>query len=387
MHNFEFQNPVKVLFGKNQIEKLEHLIPQDKNILLVYGLNSIKANGVYQRVKNSLAHVKDLFEFSGIGANPEYDTLLQAVALCKQQKIDFILAVGGGSVIDGTKFIAAAVNYPLADKWQILKGQSSKIIDAIKFGAILTLPATSSEVNEWAVISRKDTNEKVAFSHKTLFPEFAILDPEVTYSLPQRQLVNGIIDPFIHVTEQYLTTNINTPLQDGYSETLMRTLIDLGPCIVSEKNDYDVRANWMWCASNAVNGFIGLGIDEDWSTHAIGHELTIQYGLDHAQTLAIIAPQLWRYKKDKKRDKLLQFAKNVWHINDENGNNAIETAISKTEQFFNAIGMKTKFSDYNIKVDATIIAHNVITKSQNGAIGEHNDIMLDDIISIINMGK
>ncbi|MCE3269091.1 MAG: NADH-dependent alcohol dehydrogenase [Burkholderiales bacterium] len=387
MHNFEFHNPVKVLFGKNQIENIKHLIPQNKNILLTYGMNSIKANGIYQRVINNLPQVNNLVEFGGIGANPEYNILLEAVNLCKHEKVDFILAIGGGSVIDGTKFISASVNFPILDKWQILKGQSSKICNSINYGVIQTLPATGSEMNEYAVISRKETYEKLAFGHNELFPKFAILEPEITYSLPNHQLINGIIDPFIHVTEQYLTTNINTLLQDGYSETIMRTLINLAPKLFSKKHDYDVRANWMWCANNALNNYIGVGVDEDWATHAIGHELTALYSLDHAQTLAIIAPQLWRYKKEQKRQKLIQFAKNIWNINDKNCNIAIEKAIFCTEQFFNNIGMKTKLSDYNIQADAAAIANNVIKNSKTGSIGEHNDIRFNDIVNIIKMSN
>lgn len=385
MRNFEFQNPVKVLFGKEQIEKLKFLIPPNKNILMTYGVNSIKAHGVYERVIENLPCVKNLFEFGGINANPEYSVLLQAIALCKQKEIDFVLAIGGGSVIDGTKFICAGVNYPLTDKWQILKGQSMKISKPIRFGTILTIPASGSEVNEYAVISRKDTGEKLAFCNEKLFPEFSILEPELTYSLSNNQLINGIVDPFIHVAEQYLTTSINTPLQDGYSETIMRTLINLAPTIISGENNYNARANWMWCASNALNNYIGLGVDQDWSTHAIGHELTALYGLDHAQTLAIIAPQLWRYKKENKYKKLAQFAKNVWNVEARNPDLAIDLAICKTEMFFNNIGMKTKFSDYKVQVDALTVARNVIKNSMNGAIGECNDISFNDIVNIINM--
>lgn len=383
MHNFIFKNPVQVVFGTGQITQLSTMIPANSKVLLTYGGGSIKQNGVYNQVKEALKSFA-VFEFNGIEANPEYETLLKAVNLCKQEQIDFILAVGGGSVVDGTKFIAAAVNYPLEDKWQILHGQADKISNVIPFAAVLTLPATGSETNPAAVVSRKQSGEKLGFLNPLVYPQFAILDPTVTYSLPPRQLANGLVDPFIHVTEQYLTTDLNTPIQDGYAETILRTLIEVAPIIISgQKNDV-ARANWMWSATNALNGFIGVGVDHDWATHMIGHELTALYGFDHAQSLALLAPQLWRYKKQQKEAKLLKFARNVWGIRTLDPQTAIEEAILQTEVFFHSLGMKTTFSDYKININASLVADKLAEHIQGG-IGEHRDIHHEDIIKIINM--
>ncbi|HMT03369.1 MAG TPA: iron-containing alcohol dehydrogenase [Burkholderiales bacterium] len=382
MRNFTFENPVKIVFGKNQINSINRFIPKESRLLLVYGKGSIKSNGIYEQVLQALMGY-NIFEFAGIEVNPEYATLIKAVELCKKEKIDYILAVGGGSVIDGVKFISAAVNFPMADTWQILKGKQNKISNVIKFGVVLTLPATGSEMNSGSVISRRETGEKLAFGHSLLYPQFAILDPEVTYSLPPRQLANGIVDPFIHVTEQYITTDLNTPIQDGFAETILKTLINLAPKILSGENDYNTRADWMWSATNALNGYIGNGVDHDWATHKIGHELTALYGLDHAQTLAIIAPQMWRYKKNIKKAKLVKFALNVWQISKDN-DDAIEQGIRKTEDFFRSIGIKTKLSEYNIKVNASEVANNLAI-SQGVPIGEHKDIFVKDIIKIIEM--
>lgn len=382
MHNFKFYNPVQVVFGAGQIASLSQLVSKTDKILLVYGGGSIKQNGVYDQVVAALNGCK-FYEFGGIEANPEYETLLKAVEICKSKQIDFILAVGGGSVVDGTKFISAAVNFPLEDKWQILKGHSAKITDVVPFGVVLTLPATGSEMNSGSVVSRRATGEKLSFGHSNTFPKFSILDPEVTYSLSPRQLANGIVDPFIHVTEQYLTTDINSPLQDGFAEVILRTLISVAPKIISGERNYEARSNWMWSATNALNGYIGIGVDHDWATHMIGHELTAAYGLDHAQTLAIIAPQIWRYKQQSKQAKLIKFARNVWNIQDADTSVAIDKAIACTEDFFRSTHIYTKLSDYNIIVDKDLIASNVL--SHVGNIGEAKDIGYADIKQILTM--
>lgn len=398
MHNFEFQNPVKIVFGKEQIATISQLVNKQSKVLIAYGGGSIKHNGVFTQVKNALQGMK-IFEFGGIEANPDFDTLMKAVQLCRTEKIDFILAVGGGSVVDGVKFIAAAVNFKAQDEkvgeWEIFTGGDTRIADAIPFGVVLTLPATGSEMNCGSVISRRATGEKVVFRHPSVYPQFSILDPEVTYSLPVRQLANGIVDPFIHVTEQYLTTDISSAIQDNFAEGILRTLIDVAPVIMSGSKDYNARANWMWACTNALNGFIGLGVDHDWATHQIGHELTAAYGLDHAQTLAVIAPQLWRYKSSVKRSKLLKFARNVWGIKIVAGDqisedSAIATAVNCTEEFFrDELRVKTRLSEYNIVLDeagAKNIANNV-ARHQMMPIGERKDINVDDIVRILLMAK
>lgn len=384
MHNFTFYNPVKILFGKGQISQLSNLISPNKKILLAYGSGSIKSNGVYQQVISNLAHT-EVIEFGGIEANPDFDTLMKAVQICKEQNIDLILSVGGGSIIDGCKFIALAAHYE-GDPWDILTKKDLVCHSAIDIGVVQTLPATGSEMNSGAVISRREIGAKQAFGSPLVFPKFAILDPETTYSLPIRQLKNGIIDPFIHVTEQYLTTNLNTPIQDGIAETVLKTLIEVGKDIVSGTTDYDIRASWMWAATNALNGYIGIGVDHDWATHMIGHELTAAYGLDHGQSLAIIAPQLWRHQFKNKMDKLAKLGKNVWGLENQDSEIVATQAIILTEEFFHSIGVQTKLSDFKIKVDSTLITDNLFRYS-GGNIGEHKNIDAPAVKEILLMAQ
>lgn len=384
MHNFNYYNPVRVLFGKGQIKELANLIPAKTKVLLAYGGGSIKSNGVYQQVIDSLSE-HQVIEFSGIEANPDYDTLMKAVEICRTEKIELILSVGGGSIIDGCKFIALAAHYQ-GDPWEILTKPDYKADKAIALGVVQTLPATGSEMNSGAVISRRTIGAKQAFGNPLVFPQFAILDPETTYTLPTRQLQNGIIDPFIHVTEQYLTTNVNSSIQDGFAEAVLKTLIEVGSEIVNGTQDYDIRANWMWAATNALNGIIGIGVDHDWATHMIGHELTAAYGLDHGQSLAIIAPQLWRHQKEYKTEKLLQFAHNVWGLENNHPDVAIKQGIIKTEEFFHSLGVKTKFSDYEITVDIQKITDNVF-KYNPSNLGENKNIDAKAVAEILAMAE
>jgi NADP-dependent alcohol dehydrogenase len=371
MHNFIYHNPVKVYFGEGQISALSQLVAEGSKVLITYGGGSIKTNGVLNQVEAALNHCQ-VFHFGGIEPNPEYATLQHAVAMCKAEQIDLILAVGGGSVIDGSKFIALAAHYP-GDGWDILSQTNLNYTSAIKLGVVQTLPATGSEMNSFAVISRREENLKLGFGHPLVYPEFTILDPLTTYSLPKRQLLNGIVDPFIHVTEQYLTTDLNCAIQDGFAETILKTLIKVGPAIANGSTDYSLRANWMWAATNALNGLIGVGVDHDWATHMIGHELTAAYNLDHAQTLAIVAPQLWRQQKEFKLAKLVKLAKNVWQLPIDDPTAAAEAAIQATEHFFQRLGVKTRFSDYDLTVDAELISHNVF-RYQPNLLGERKNI-------------
>lgn len=384
MHNFTFYNPVKVCFGKGQISQLSNLITAKSKVLLAYGGGSIKSNGVYQEVIKQLSN-HQVTEFAGIEANPDYDTLMRAVEICKAEQIDLILSVGGGSIIDGCKFIALAAHYE-GNPEDILLKSDFVATKAIPIGVIQTLPATGSEMNCGSVISRRSHGTKRSFGSPLVYPQFAILDPETTYTLPTRQLQNGIIDPFIHVTEQYLTTDLNTMIQDGFAETVLKTLINVGNDIVNGSQDYDVRANWTWAATNALNGIIGIGVDHDWATHMIGHELTAAYGLDHAQTLAIIAPQVWRHQIKFKSAKLLKFAKNVWGIENNDPELAINQAITKTEEFFHSLQVKTKLSDYGIAVDKDKIINNVFQFGKT-ALGEHKHIDKAAVGEILEMAK
>ena len=383
MYNFEFFNPVKIIFGKDTIGKLPSLL-QDKNkILFAYGGGSIKKNGIYDQVKNALAH-KEVIEFGGIEANPEYDTLMQAVEICKKNKIDFILAVGGGSVIDGCKFIANAVMFKKSDPWEIMLGEKSTA--ALPLGCILTLPATGSEMNPYSVVSRRSKKQKKDFSSIHSYPKFAILDPQVTFSLPERQVINGIIDPFIHVTEQYLTFNVNSPLQNRQSESILITLIEEGPKALKNPNNYDVRANIMCCATQALNGVISTGVPQDWATHAIGHELTALYNLDHAQTLAVILPALLKHELDVKKERLAHYAKSVFGLTHTSETRLANLAIEKTEKFFRKLGAKTRLSEYGIlKKDLKNIAFKVIETSKGNKLGENKRIGEKEVFEILEL--
>jgi NADP-dependent alcohol dehydrogenase len=380
MQNFTFHNPVKILFGKGQIASIASEFPMDAKILLTYGGGSIKTNGVYDQVKTALSR-RTVFEFGGIEPNPHLETLLKAVDLVRAEGINFLLAVGGGSVIDGTKFIAAAVPF-VGDPWDIL-AKKAPITAALPLGTILTLPATGSEMNGASVITKWETREKLAFINPLVLPRFSVLDPETTFSLPPRQISNGIVDAFTHVMEQYLTYPVNAPLQDRMAESILQTLIEVGPKTLANPTDYDARANLMWCATMALNGLIGAGVPQDWSTHMIGHELTALHGLDHGQTLAIVLPSMMQFKQSVKREKLLQYADRVWGITEGDEEQRISTAIAKTKTFFEAIGVSTHLSTYGIDArDIPAISEHL---GMRGAIalGEHQDIGAAEVQQIL----
>lgn len=380
MNNFDFKNTTHVVFGKDQIKQLSELIAPTEKVLVLYGGGSIKKNGVYDQVKSALkSHKWD--EFSGIETNPQFKTLMKAVEKIKTEKYTYLLAVGGGSVIDGTKFIAAAVNFD-GDPWDILE-KAAGFTNALPLGAVLTLPATGSESNGTSVISRAETGQKLVFASRLVLPQFSILDPEACYSLPKQQIGNGVVDAFIHTTEQYLTYPVNAPIQDRFAESILKTLIEEGPIVYKDSKNYDAMANFMWSATMALNGLIGCGVPQDWATHMIGHELTAAFKLDHARTLAIVLPSLLRFKMDQKKDKLLQFAKNVWDITTGTDDEKIENAIQKTEAFFQQMGVPTRLTDYSI--DASQVSK-ITTQLQNNKrlkLGEHMDITPDDAEQIL----
>ncbi|MEE0961428.1 MAG: iron-containing alcohol dehydrogenase [Bacteroidales bacterium] len=368
MNNFVFQNPTKLIFGKGEIKRLSKLIDKDKKILMTYGGGSIKRNGVYEQVMQALEGY-DIVEFSGIEANPDYSTLMKAVDICKTQNIDFILAVGGGSIIDGTKFIATAAKFEGEDAWDILS-KKERLPKPMDFASVLTLPATASEMNNGAVISRRDRQEKLAFHNPEGYPKFSILDPDVVLSLPAKQISNGIVDIYAHTLEQYLTTCLDTKVMDRWAESLLLTLIEEAPELLSENPSYDSRANFMLTATMGLNGFISMGVDEDWATHMIGHELTALCGLDHGETLAIVHPGVMDIMRKEKHGKLLQYARRVWNITIENEEQAIDEAIERTENFFRSIGKKTRLSEYGIGDDIieTIVER---FKQRGWNVGEH----------------
>jgi len=345
MKNFVFHNPVKIIFGKGQIASLAGEIPKNAKILMTYGGGSIHRNGVYSQVKEALKN-HEVYEFGGIEPNPRYETLMKALPLIKEKGIDFLLAVGGGSVIDGTKFLAAAAFYG-GDPWDLLASRAP-VTNAIPLGVVLTLPATGSEMNGGSVISREQTREKKAFGSPLLYPKFSVLDPEVTFTLPERQSANGIVDAFVHTTEQYLTYPAQAPMQDRMAEAILLNLIHECPKVLSHPNDYDARANMMWTATMALNGLIGVGVPQDWATHMIGHELTALHGLDHGLTLAIVLPGVLSVMKSEKLEKLVQYGQRVWNLHGSTDEEIAHQAIAKTDEFFRSLGMKTRLSEHGI---------------------------------------
>ncbi|KOO60036.1 aldehyde reductase [Rheinheimera sp. KL1] len=371
MFNFSYHNPTRIVFGDGQISQLSKLVPKDSKVLLTYGGGSIKQNGVYQQVTDALKD-HQVLEFSGIEPNPSYETLSKAVALVKAENIDFILAVGGGSVVDGSKYIAAAALLD-QDGWDILE-KKARIKAALPLGCVLTLPATGTESNANAVITRQSTQQKLAFSHPSVYPQFAILDPKVTYSLPAKQIANGVVDAFVHVMEQYLTYPVNAAVQDRFAESLLQVLIEEGPKALNEPENYDVRANVMWAATMALNGLIGVGVPQDWATHGLGHQLTALYGLDHAQTLAVVLPALMQQQRATKRDKLLQYASRVWGLQQQDPERQIDEAINHTRAFFEQMGVPTRLTAYGLPASSVDELMAKVMSQGMDKLGEHGDI-------------
>lgn len=367
MQNFVYKNPTEIIFGKGTIAQIDARIPRDVPILLAYGGGSIKKNGVYEQVQSALAG-REVVEFAGIEPNPSYETCLQAVALAKSHQARFLLAVGGGSVIDAAKFIAAAAHYEGADPWDILRNGGRDVKTAIPLGSVLTLPATGTESNGNSVISRKATTEKLPFYAACVFPRFSVLDPETTYTLPANQVRNGIVDAFVHVMEQYLTYPAAAPLQDRLAEAILATLIEVGPQTLAQPRDYESRASFMWSATLALNTLISCGVPQDWSTHMIGHELTALYGLAHAETLAVVLPGVWAHQLAKKQAKLCQYGQRVWNVA------TAEAAISKTEDFFHSLDMPTRLSAYPINAEEAAAAVERRFTERAVKFGEHEDI-------------
>lgn len=383
MTNFELFNPTTIVFGKGQMEKLATLIPAKAKILLAYGGGSIFKNGVYDQVKAALSH-HEFVEFGGIEPNPHYETLMKAVAIIREKKLDFILAVGGGSVIDGVKFISAAVLFE-GNPVDILQKQigSNDTQKVIPFGAVLTLPATGSEMNSGGVITIEATNEKLAFFGKALFPQFSICDPTVIQSLPKRQLQNGVVDAYTHVLEQYLTYSHQGLLQDRFAESILKTLIEIGPDVVEHPEDYTLASNFMWSCTMALNGLIQLGVPSDWATHMIGHELTALYGIDHARTLAIIGPNLYRVMFDTKKEKLAQYGRRIFDLQGSDEEVAV-AAIEQTGAFFQKMGMESKISQFTDDYSATaqFIAHRFEERGWLG-LGERQNVTPEKVKQIV----
>lgn len=386
MLNFDLYNPTNYVFGKGQTAKLTDLVPKNTKILLAYGGGSIFKNGVYDQVKAALPNT-EIIEFGGIEPNPRYETLMKAVEIIRKENIGFILAVGGGSVIDGVKFISAAVKFDgnpmdILHKRLLIKD----LTQVVPFGTVLTLPATGSEMNSGAVITINETQEKLSFGGSALFPKFSICDPTVIESLPKRQIQNGVVDAFTHVMEQYLTYPTDALLQDRIAESILQTLVEIGPAVVEQPTDYKLAANYMWCATMALNGLIQKGVPTDWATHMIGHELTALYEIDHARTLAIIGPNLYRVMFDTKKEKLAQYGERVFNVQGNSMEEKAEKAIEATVFFFHKMGMLTRLSENTENYTET--ADFIVKRFEERgwlAMGEKQNITPDKVRAIVEM--
>jgi NADP-dependent alcohol dehydrogenase len=387
MNPFEIYNPTKIIFGPESYLRISHEIPKDAKILLTYGGGSIKENGVYDQVMKQLEGY-DVIEFGGIEPNPSYETLSKAVEVIKKdppRRRNYILAVGGGSVIDGSKFLAAAALYEGENTWDILK-KGIRTFKALPIATVLTLPATGTESNSGAVVSNKTTGEKLGMGGPGLFPVVSFLNPEVVKSIPKRQLQNGIIDSFSHVLEQYMTYPIGADLQDRFAESILITLIETAPKLIFEPYNYTTAANYMWSSTMALNGLIGKGVPVDWATHQIGHEITALYNIDHAMTLAIIFPNLFRLKFENKKDKLAQYGERIFGIKSGTIDERANQAIDKTIEFLHSIDVKTKLSDYTSNYHHTA-DHVQKTFESRGwvKLGERQDLTPSEAFQIVEM--
>lgn len=386
MENFEFFNPTRIIFGKGTIANLDRQIPENATVLLCFGGGSIKQNSVYDQVMGAL-NGRKVIEFGGIEPNPEFDTLLQAVDLGRQQAVDFVLAVGGGSVIDGAKFVAAAIPFDGDDPWSIvIEHVKLKRGDSLPLGVVVTLPATGSEMNGVSVISRRATSEKQAWRTEASYPVFSILDPTTTYSLPQKQVRNGIVDAYFHVMEQYATFPVSAMLQDRQAEAILLSLQEVAEMALLTPPDYIARANLMWSATNALNQLIAKGVPTDFATHMIGHELTAFYGLAHAESLAVVMPHLLWYQREKKAEKLIQYAQRVWQLSGD-GEDVIRKGLDRMITFFEGIGMPTKLTEFEIDpAEAAVRIERRFTE-RGTVLGEHQDITPEKVAEILRMSR
>lgn len=378
MLNFEFHNPTKIVFGKDQLEKLDNLVPKNAKVLITYGGGSVQRTGLLDNVKKELekSSSRTVLEFGGITANPQFTTLMEAVEIARKESVDFLLAVGGGSVMDGTKFIAVASvagDYIGKERELMNFGFTPVPVEsAIPLGTVLTLPATGSEMNNGAVIS--DGEDKLPVFSLNTFPQFSILDPTLTFSLPATQVANGVVDTFIHTVEQYITFPVDARFQDRTAEGILQTLIEIGEETVENPEDYDARANLVWCATMALNGLIGAGVPQDWNTHMIGHEITALFGVDHGKTLAVVQPAIWKVRKEQKSEKLLQYAERVWGLTEGSNDEKIDLAIAKTENFFHSLGIPTRLSDYDINEGGIDQIIESLEKHGMTQLSEHGDV-------------
>ena len=375
MLNFDFHNPTHIVFGKDRIADIARLVPAEARVLILVGGASAEKTGTLAEVRQALG-TRQHSTFSGIEPNPGFDTAMKAVQQVRAGGFDFLLAVGGGSVIDAAKFIAAAVPFD-GDAWDILLKGGRNISKALPFGTVLTLPATGSEMNNGSVITRRDIGAKLAFRSRHLFPRFSVLDPTKTYTLAPQQLANGVVDAFVHTVEQYLTYPVNAPVQDRFAESLLQTLIEIGPrLLAAAEPDYDDRASLMWAATLALNGLIGAGVPQDWATHMIGHELTALHNIDHARTLAIVLPAMLNERRVQKRAKLLQYGERVWGIRSGSDDERISAAIDQTRDFFERMGIPTRLGAYGLGAQAIDVVIHQLEEHGMSKLSEHGDLTL-----------
>jgi len=378
MKNFSLFQPTRIHFGEGQIQQIRKEVANHQNVLFIYGGGSIKKNTIYDQCIEALEG-KTVVEYSGVSPNPKYEQLMEAAEVVRSRSIDFILAVGGGSVIDGAKFVAAAAKLDV-EPWGLFTGKA-KLQDVVPMGCVLTLPATGSESNGGTVVTRD--KDKMAFVHDALRPKFAVMDPAATLTLPTEQVANGVVDAFVHVVEQYVTQTLETKhpiankVHDRFAEGLLMTLIEEGLHVKNHPQDMATRKNIMWAANQALNGLIGAGVPQDWATHMIGHELTALFGIDHARSLSIILPALWKVRKQEKSEKLLQYAERVWGVVDGSVDERLDAAIHKTEEFFVEMGVPIRLSD--VGLDSTAVDAVIEQLNLHGlhAMGEDGQITLD----------
>ncbi len=384
MFNFDYHNPTRIVFGKDRVAELDALVPANARVLVTYGGGSAERSGLLGRVREALGD-RDVIEFGGIEPNPQFDTLMKAVDVVRERDIDFLLAVGGGSVIDGTKFVALAAHYS-GDATDLLKFgftliTSEVVTTVIPLASVLTLPATGSEMNNGAVISHDQVKYPVMSA--LVYPVFSIVDPTLTFTLPQTQVANGVIDAFVHVAEVYITYPVQAAVQDRFAEGVLQTLIEVGPVSVAEPDNYDARANHEWSATVALCGIIAAGVPQDWSTHMIGHTLTALFGIDHAKTLAIVLPSMLDVRREQKREKLLQYAERVWGLTDGDPEASIDGAILKTREFFESLGVPTRLGAYGLgEADIRPVIDSLEAQGMT-ALGETGDLTLEHVEAIL----
>lgn len=377
MQNFDFHNPTHIVFGQGRIADLGKLVPTDAKVLILIGGSSAEKTGTLAEVREALG-ARTHATFSGIEPNPSYETSMRAVQQVKDGGHDFLLAVGGGSVIDAAKFIAAAALFEGDDTWNIMEKGGRNVTRALPFGTVLTLPATGSEMNNGGVITRRDIGAKLPFSSRHCYPLFSVLDPTKTYTLPPQQLANGVVDAFVHTVEQYLTYPVDARVQDRFAEGILQTLVEIGPrLLAATEPDYNDRANLVWAATLALNGLIGAGVPQDWSTHMIGHELTALHGIDHARTLAIVLPAMLHERRAQKQAKLLQYGERVWGITNGTADERVHAAIERTREFFEAMGTPTRLSAYGLGAEAIDVVMQQLEAHGMTRLGEQREVTLE----------